>query len=66
MKKNVGTIDKIVRLLLALVFIGLFFSHTVTGAVGVVLLVLAGMLILTSLISACPLYWPFGIHTNKK
>lgn len=66
MKKNMGTIDKIVRIVLALVVAILFFTNVVTGVLGIVLLVLAGVFVLTSLISFCPLYLPFGISTCKK
>jgi hypothetical protein len=66
MKKNMGSIDKSVRIVLALVAVVLFFTHVVTGVLGIVLLVLAGVFVLTSLISFCPLYWPFGISTCKK
>ena len=66
MKKNMGTIDKIVRIVLALVAVVLFLTHVVSGVLGIVLLVVAGIFVLTSLISFCPLYWPFGISTCKK
>ena len=66
MKANMGTIDKVVRILIALVFIGLYFTNLITGTLGIVLLVLAGVFILTSIISFCPLYLPFGINTGKK
>lgn len=66
MKKNMGSIDKSVRIVLALVAVVLFFTNVVTGVLGIVLLVLAGVFVLTSLISFCPLYWPFGISTCKK
>lgn len=66
MKSNMGTIDKVVRILIALVFIGLYFTNLVTGTLGIVLLVLAGVFVLTSLISFCPLYLPLGINTGKK
>ena len=66
MKSNMGTIDKVVRILIALVFIGLNFTNIISGTLGIVLLVLAGVFILTSLISFCPLYLPLGINTGKK
>jgi len=66
MKKNMGTIDKSVRIVLAIVAVVLFFTHVVSGVLGIVVLVLAGIFVLTSLISFCPLYWPFGISTCKK
>ena len=65
MKKNVGSIDKIIRYLLAVLFIILFFTHVVTGILGYVLLALAAILIVTSLLSFCPLWWIIGIKTNK-
>lgn len=66
MKKNMGTIDKVIRILVAVVFAVLFFMQVITGVIGIILLVLAGVFVLTSMISFCPLYWPFGISTNKK
>lgn len=66
MKKNMGSIDKIVRIVLAVVVAVLFFTNVLTGVLGIVLLVLAGVFVLTSLISFCPLYLPFGISTCKK
>lgn len=66
MKKNVGSADKIIRVILAIVLAALYFTGTVSGVAGVVLLVLAVILVLTSIISFCPLYWPFGISTGKK
>ena len=66
MKKNIGTIDKVIRIILALVIVALYFTHAIFGVLAIVLLVVAGLLILTSLISFCPIYWPFGIRTNKR
>jgi hypothetical protein len=66
MKKNMGTIDKVIRILVAVVFAVLFFTNVITGTLGIILLVLAVVFVLTSLISFCPLYWPFGINTSKK
>ena len=63
MKKNVGNIDRIVRILLALVFGYLYFSGTVTGLVGTVLLVLGGVFVLTALLGTCPIYSALGMST---
>lgn len=63
MKKNVGTIDRVVRIVLALVFAALYFTGTVTGTLGIALLVLGGVFIVTSLVSFCPLYTIFGLST---
>lgn len=66
MKKNMGIIDKIVRILVALVIISLYFMHQISGTLAIVGLILSGIFILTSFISFCPLYLPFGISTRKK
>ncbi len=63
MKKNVGNTDRIIRVLIAIIIAGLFFSGTITGLVGTVLLVLAGVFVATSLVSFCPLYAIFGLNT---
>jgi hypothetical protein len=65
MKKNVGSIDKIIRYLLAAVFIVLFFTNVVTGIFGYVLLALAAIFIVTSLLNFCPIWYLFGVKTNK-
>jgi hypothetical protein len=67
MKRNVGIIDRVVRLLIAVVLIGLYLTHVVNGTLALVLIVLAAVLLLTALIRFCPLYLPFGINTwNEK
>ena len=63
MKKNMGGADRIIRLVLAAVMAGLYFTDTVTGTFGIVLLVLAIVFTLTSLVSFCPLYTLFGMNT---
>ena len=65
MKKNMGSADKIVRVILALVFAALYFTGTVTGVMGYVLLALGGVFVLTSFVSFCPLCAPFGLSTCK-
>lgn len=66
MKKNMGSADKIVRFILAALFVILYFTGTVTGVVGYVLLALAVVFVFTSLISFCPLYTIFGLRTCPK
>ncbi len=63
MKKNMGNADRIIRILLAAVFAYLYFSGTVAGTLGLVLVVLGGVFVLTSLVSFCPLYAIFGMNT---
>lgn len=65
MKANMGSTDKIIRILLAIVFGVLYFTGTVTGTLGIILLVLGGVFVATSLISFCPLYTLFGMSTCK-
>lgn len=66
MKANMGSTDKAIRIVVALILAGLYFGHIVTGNMAPILLVLAAVFVLTSLISFCPLYVPFGISTKKK
>ena len=66
MKKNMGGADRIIRVILAIVFATLYFTGTVAGTWGLVLVVLGGVFLATSVVSFCPLYLPFGISTCKK
>ncbi|ADR22315.1 membrane protein [Marivirga tractuosa] len=63
MKKNMGSADRIIRVIIAAIVGVLYFTGIISGTVGIVLLVLAGVFVLTSLISFCPLYAPFGISS---
>lgn len=63
MKKNMGNIDRIVRVLAAVLIGYLYFAGIVSGTVGVALLVVAGVFVLTSLVSFCPLYSLLGVST---
>lgn len=65
MEKNMGSIDKVVRILLAIIIIGLYFGKVISGTVAIFLLILAGVFIVTSFVSFCPLYLPLGISTRK-
>jgi hypothetical protein len=65
MKKNMGTIDRIIRVLIAALIAFLFFTNQITGTLGIVLIILAAVFLLTSFVSFCPLYLPFGLKTNK-
>jgi hypothetical protein len=64
--KNMGWVDRLVRVIAAVLFAYLYFSGTVAGALGIILLVLGAIFILTSLVSFCPLYVPFKFSTVKK
>ena len=63
MKKNMGGTDRTIRILLAAVFAVLYFTGTVTGTLGYVLLGLGGVFLLTSFVSFCPLYAIVGLNS---
>ena len=64
MKKNVGSIDQIIRYALAAIIIILFVLNVVTGILGYILLAVAAIFIVTSLLNFCPIWWMLGIKTN--
>jgi Protein of unknown function (DUF2892) len=66
MKKNMGSADRVIRVLIAAVFVALYFTGMITGTLGIVLIILSLVFVLTSLISFCPLYLPFGLSTLRK
>ena len=66
MKKNMGNTDRIIRVIAAIVFSALYFSGTITGTFGIILLVLGAVFLATSFINFCPLYTLFGMNTNEK
>ena len=66
MKKNMGSVDRIIRVIIAAIIGTLYFTNILTGTIGLVLLILSVVFVLTSLISFCPLYAPFGLSTCAK
>jgi len=65
MKSNMGIADRVIRVIIAAVIATLFFTHIITGTLGIVLMVVSGIFVLTSLISFCPLYRIIGVTTCK-
>ncbi|UZR93192.1 YgaP family membrane protein [Chondrinema litorale] len=65
MKKNMGTIDKVIRIAIAAIVALLYFTNVISGTVAIIAGILATIFLLTSVISFCPLYAPFGISTCK-
>ncbi|MGB5666606.1 MAG: DUF2892 domain-containing protein [Maribacter sp.] len=65
MKKNMGSADRIIRFMVAAIVGVLYFTNVISGTLGIVLLVLAAIFLITSFISFCPLYAPFGLSTCK-
>jgi hypothetical protein len=68
MKKNMGVADRVIRLLIAALIIVLFFANYIWGTFAIILLIIAGVLLVTSFVSICPLYSLLGIRTcpNKE
>lgn len=66
MKRNMGAADRIIRVIIAAIIAVLYFKGTITGTLGIVLIVLTAVFVLTSLVSFCPLYLPFGLSTLRK
>lgn len=63
MKKNMGNADRTVRVVAALVLGFLYYNGTITGTLGLILVIVGVVFLLTSLVSFCPLYTLFGINT---
>jgi hypothetical protein len=66
MKTNMGSVDRIVRLVIAIAVGALYYMGIIEGTLGIVLLVAAAVFLLTSLVSFCPLYTMFGLNTKGK
>ena len=66
MKKNMGLIDRIIRLVLAAVVGVLYFTGQITGTAAIILGIFALIFVATSAIGFCPLYVPFKFSTRKK
>lgn len=63
MKKNMGNIDRGVRIAIAIAVVVLFATNVISGTVAIILGVVAGIFVLTSLVSFCPLYAVVGVST---
>ncbi len=66
MKKNVGKIDKAIRILVAVAVVVLYFTQVISGVLAVILLSLAAIFVITSLLSFCPIWMTLGLSTRKK
>ena len=66
MKKNMGTVDRIIRVLLALVVLVLYLLKMISGTAAIILGIFAVIFVITSFLSFCPLYVPLKISTRKK
>ncbi len=66
MKKNMGTADRVIRALVAVIILILYFTHVISGTLAVILLILSAVFVVTSLLGFCPLYLLVGLSTRKK
>ena len=66
MKANMGTTDRTIRLIIAVIIAALYFGGQISGTVAIVLGIVAVAFLVTSLIGWCPVYLPFGISTRKQ
>jgi len=66
MIRNMGTVDRLVRTVLALIVVALYFSGQISGVTAIILGVIAVIFLLTSSIAFCPLYVPLKLSTRKK
>lgn len=66
MKKNMGSTDKVIRIIIAIVIAALYYFNVIEGTLAYILMALAIVFLLTSFISFCPLYAPFKINTCKR
>jgi len=66
MKRNLGTIDRVIRILVAVAVVILYITNVISGTPGIILLALSAIFVMTSILSICPLYIPLGLSTRKK
>jgi hypothetical protein len=66
MKKNVGTVDKVIRIMVAVVVVALYFTNVISGTLAYVLLALSAIFVLTSILNFCPIYYLLSLSTRKK
>jgi hypothetical protein len=66
LEKNMGTLDRIIRLAIAVAVAVLYFTGNLPGLAAIILGILAIIFVITSFVGSCPLYLPFGLRTRKK
>jgi K+-transporting ATPase A subunit len=63
MKQNLGSADRVIRLVVAALLTIFYFAGFITGTLGIVGLIIAAVFVLTSIVGTCPLYMVFGINS---
>jgi hypothetical protein len=66
MKRNIGNLDKFLRIFFAALFVALYLTGVVKGPIGIIMLLIALMFVVTAVFGICPLYSVFGWTTRKK
>lgn len=66
MKMNMGFVDRLIRVVIAVLIAVAYFSNQMSGTFAVVVMIIAAVLLITAFVGFCPLYKPFGISTRKK
>jgi hypothetical protein len=66
MEKNMGSVDRIVRAIIAAFILALYMTKIITGTLGVILIIFSVVFLLTSFVSFCPLYRILGLSTQGK
>ena len=66
MKKNMGTVDRTIRIVIAIAIAALYFTGRIGGTLALVLGFFAAVFVLTSFVGTCPLYIPLGLSTRKE
>ena len=66
MKSNMGSVDRIIRIVLAAAVAVLYFTHVLTGTSAIVLGIVGAIFLVTGILGFCPLYAPFGISTRRR
>jgi hypothetical protein len=63
MSKNVGAVDRGIRLVIGIALLALGFFHVVTGTMAIVAYIVGVVALVTGLVSYCPAWSVFGINT---
>jgi hypothetical protein len=66
MNKNMGRLDRTIRLLCALVIAGLLLAGLIRGLAATILIIIAALLVITTLVGFCPAYVPLQVSTKGK
>ncbi|GAB3525111.1 YgaP family membrane protein [Emticicia fontis] len=64
--KNLGKIDRIIRVIIAFAVVSLYYTDVLSGIMGLLAVALASISLITSLVSFCPLYSAIGVNTHGK